>query len=76
MPISILNIMTRQIFSQFLFVLQVFVYSAIASAVIKYVAPNWSLLMNNLTVDVMNEIAIVAITIPVALFAFVLWLKR
>ena len=76
MPISILNIMTRQIFSQFLFVLQMFVYSAIASAVIKYVAPNWSLLMNNLTVDVMNEIAIVAITIPVALFAFVLWLKR
>ncbi len=76
MPISILNIMTRQIFSQFLFVLQMFVYSAIASAVIKYAAPNWSLLMNNLTVDVMNEIAIAAITIPVALFAFVLWLKR
>ena len=76
MPISILNIMTRQIFSQFLFVLQMFVYSAIASAAIKYAAPNWSLLMNNLTVDVMNEIAIVAITIPVALFAFVLWLKR
>ena len=68
--------MTRQIFSQFLFVLQLFVYSAIASSVIKYVAPNWSLLMNSLTVDVMNEIAIAAITIPVALFAFVLWLKR
>ena len=68
--------MTRQIFSQFLFVLQVFVYSAIASSVIKYVAPNWPLLMNSLTVDVMNEIAIAAITIPVALFAFVLWLKR
>jgi len=76
MPISILNIMTRQIFSQFLFVLQMFVYSAIASAAIKYAAPNWSLLMNNLTVDVMNAIAIAAITLPVALFAFVLWLKR
>ena len=68
--------MTRQIFSQFLFVLQVFVYSAIASSVIKYVAPNWSLLMNSLTVDVMNEIAIATITIPVSLFAFILWLKR
>lgn len=76
MPISILNIMTRQIFSQFLFVLQMFVYSAIASAAIKYAAPNWSLLMNNLTVDVMDAIAIAAITLPVALFAFVLWLKR
>ena len=76
MPISILNIMTRQIFSQFLFVLQMFVYSAIASAVIKYAAPNWPLLMNSLNVDTMNAIAIVAITIPVALFAFVLWLKR
>ncbi len=68
--------MSRPIFSQVLFVLQMFVYSAIASAVIKYVAPNWSLLMNHLTVDVMNAIAIAAITIPVALFAFVLWLKR
>ena len=61
--------------SQFLFILQLFIYSAIASAVIKYIAPNWTLL-NGLTIDAMNAIAFSAITIPVALFAFVLWLKR
>ena len=61
---------------QILFILRLFVYSAIASAVIKYVAPTWSLLANNLTVDVMNAIAISVITLPVGIFAFVLWLKR
>lgn len=60
----------------FLFVLQVFFYSAIASLAIKYIAPTWSLLTNNLTVDVMNVIALFLISIPVALFAFVMWLKR
>ena len=61
--------------SQFLFILQLFIYSAIVSAVIKYIAPDWTLL-NGLTIDAMNAIALSAITIPVALFAFVLWLKR
>ncbi len=60
----------------FLFVLQVFFYSAIASLVIKYIAPTWSLLVNNLTTDVMNVIALFLITMPVVLFAFVIWLKR
>ncbi|PZO43772.1 MAG: hypothetical protein DCF19_03850 [Pseudanabaena frigida] len=67
--------MALKIFSQFLFILQLLVYSAIASAVIKYVMPNLSLL-NGLTADEMNVIAISTITFPVALFAFVLWLKR
>ncbi len=61
---------------QILFILRLFVYSAIASAAIKYVAPNWGLLVNNLTVDVINAIAIAVITLPVGLFAVVLWLKR
>jgi hypothetical protein len=61
---------------QTLFILRLFVYSAISSAVIKYAAPTWGLLVNNLTVDVMNAIAISAIILPVSLFAFVLWLKR
>jgi hypothetical protein len=61
---------------QILFILRLLVYSAIASAVIKYAAPNWGLLTNNLTVDVMNAIAISCIILPVGLFAFVLWLKR
>jgi len=56
--------------------LRLFVYSTIASAVIKYAAPTWDLLVNNLTIDVMDVIAIYAITLPVGLFAFVLWLKR
>lgn len=60
---------------QILFILRLLIYSAIASAVIKYAAPNWALL-NNLTADMINAIALSAITIPVALFAFVLWLKR
>ena len=37
---------------QILFILRLFVYSTIASAVIKYAAPTWGLLVNNLTVDV------------------------
>jgi hypothetical protein len=72
--------MFSQNFSQFLFVLQLLFYSAIASAVIKYILPNWPLLTNNLhtnlNIDVMNEIAFCLITIPVAFFAFVLWLER
>jgi hypothetical protein len=67
--------MSLQIFSQIIFILRLLIYSAIASAVIKYAAPSWELL-NNLTVDVMNEIAISVITLPVFVFAFVLWLKR
>lgn len=63
-------------FKQILFILRLFVYSAIASAVIKYAAPTWALLTNNLTVDVMNEISISFITVPVGLFAIVLWLNR
>ena len=61
---------------QILFILRLLVYSTIASAVIKYAAPNWGVLTNNLTVDVMNASAISCITLPVGLFAFVLWLKR
>ncbi len=61
---------------QILFILRLFVYSTIASAVIKYAAPTWGLLVNDLTVDVMDAIAVYAITLPVGLFAFVLWLKR
>lgn len=61
---------------QILFILRLLVYSTIASAVIKYAAPNWTLLTNNLTIDVMNAIAISCITLPVGLFAFVLWLNR
>jgi hypothetical protein len=62
--------------SQFFYILRLLAYSAIISAVIKYAAPNWVLLTHNLTIDVMNAIAISLITLPVGLFAFVLWLKR
>jgi len=51
-------------------------YSAIVSAVIKYVLPNWNLLARGLTEEAMNMIAISLITLPVGFFAFVLWLKR
>jgi hypothetical protein len=61
---------------QILFILRLLIYSAIVSAIIKYAAPSWSLLNNNLTVDVINAIALALITLPVGLFAFVLWLKR
>lgn len=71
--------MSLQIFSQLLlqllFIAKLLIYSLIISAGIKYIVPNWSLL-NGLTNEVMNAIAFSAITIPVALFAFVLWLKR
>ncbi|MBD2189787.1 hypothetical protein [Pseudanabaena mucicola] len=62
--------------SQALYILRLLAYSAIISAVIKYAAPNWVLLTHNLNVDIMNAIAISLITLPVGLFAFVLWLKR
>jgi hypothetical protein len=72
-----------QFLSQFLFVLRLLAYSAIASAIIKYVAPHWTLLTkltNHLhadtMVDTMNAIAINLVIMPVALFAFVLWIKR
>jgi hypothetical protein len=63
-------------FANSLFVVRLLVYSAIASAIIKYAAPHWTLLTNNLNVDTMNAIAINLIIFPVAFFAFVLWLKR
>jgi len=61
--------------SQFLFVLRLLAYSAIASAVIKYIVPQWSG-WQALSVDAMNIAAFSAITIPVAIFALILWLKR
>ncbi|NMF59527.1 hypothetical protein [Pseudanabaena yagii] len=67
--------MPLPIFSQFLFVLRLLAYSAIASSFIKYIVPQWSVLQG-LSVDVMNIAALTAITIPVAVFAVVLWLKR
>jgi hypothetical protein len=70
-----MQIMTQPIFSRFLFILQLFVYSAIVSAAIKYIAPSFSLL-NGLTQDQINAIALYSITTPVALFGFVLWLNR
>jgi hypothetical protein len=63
-------------FTNFLFIVRLLIYSAIASAIIKYAAPHWTLLTHNLNVDTMNAIAINLIIFPVAFFAFVLWLKR
>jgi hypothetical protein len=68
--------MSPQIFSNLIFVGRLLLYSAIASAVIKYVLPNWNLLARGLTEEAMNMIAISLITLPVGFFAFVLWLKR
>ncbi len=65
-----------QFFIDFLFIVRLLIYSAIASAIIKYAAPQWTLLTNNLNVDTMNAIALNLIIFPVAFFAFVLWLKR
>jgi hypothetical protein len=67
--------MSMEIFSQFLFVLRLLAYSAIASVVIKYAAPNW-VSLTELTANTINAIAFSCITLPVALFAFFLWLKR
>jgi len=67
--------MSVKIFTQFIFIAKLLTYSLIISAVIKYIVPNWSLL-NGLTNDTMSAIAFGAITIPVGLFAFVLWLRR
>lgn len=63
-------------FTDFLFVVRLLTYSAIASAIIKYAAPHWTLLTHNLNVNTMNAIAINLIIFPVAFFAFILWLKR
>ncbi|MBD2178519.1 hypothetical protein H6F42_16505 [Pseudanabaena sp. FACHB-1998] len=62
-------------FTQFLFVLQLFVYSTLISAVIKYLAPLLPSL-NDLSIEAMNAISLAAISLPIALFAFVLWIKR
>ncbi|NUN63848.1 hypothetical protein HCU40_03565 [Pseudanabaena biceps] len=68
--------MSLQIFSKIVFIARLLFYSAIASAVIKYIAPHWKLLANGLTEESMNAIAFALITVPVGLYAFVLWLKR
>lgn len=61
--------------SQILFIGQLLLYSAIASAIIKYLVPNW-IVLNTLNTDTINAIALAAITIPVSLFALALWVKR
>lgn len=58
--------------SQLLFVLKLFVYSTVISIVIKYFAPLLPS-VNELSVEAMNAIAFAAISLPIALFAFVLW---
>ncbi|OIP76977.1 MAG: hypothetical protein AUK48_04960 [Oscillatoriales cyanobacterium CG2_30_44_21] len=68
--------MSTQIFSNLVFVGRLLLYSAIASAVIKYVLPNWNLLARGISEEAMNLISISLITLPVGFFAFVLWLKR
>ena len=64
-----------QLFSPILFIARLLIYSLIISACLKYILPNWSLLIG-LTSEVMNVIAFSLITFPVAIFAFVFWLKR
>jgi hypothetical protein len=58
-----------------LLVLQLFLLSAMISAFIKYVVPNW-VVVAGMSDDLMSAIALYAITIPVGLFAFILWLNR
>jgi hypothetical protein len=66
--------------AQFLFVFKVMIYSAIASAGIKFGLPQIPafsvILSGDLSVSTMNAIASVAITLPVALFGLVLWWRR
>ncbi|WP_156341402.1 hypothetical protein [Pseudanabaena sp. 'Roaring Creek'] len=64
-----------QAMAQMLFVIQLLFYSTMISVVIKYALPYWSLL-SGLDVEVMNLLSLGLITLPVGLFAFVLWLKR
>jgi hypothetical protein len=64
-----------------LYVLQLLIYSAIASAVIKYIMPRWSLVSNlnignSANVDLINITALYLITLPILLLIFILWLKR
>ena len=64
-----------------LYILQLLMYSAIASAIVKYMMPRWSLLANLLidnqtSTDLINIIALYLITLPVLLFVFILWLDR
>jgi hypothetical protein len=61
--------------TQFLFVFQLFAYSTLISTAIKYLAP-LLLSLSDLPIEEMNAIALAAISLPIALFAFVLWLKR
>ncbi|MBD2148557.1 hypothetical protein H6F44_00185 [Pseudanabaena sp. FACHB-1277] len=63
------------------YILQLLLYSAIASAIIKYIMPRWSLLGGLVldsaaNADVINVTALYLITLPVLLLAFILWLKR
>jgi hypothetical protein len=63
------------------YILQLLVYSAIASAIIKYVMPHWSLITSlginkSTNADVINITALYLITLPVLLLVFILWLKR
>ncbi|MCA6572154.1 MAG: hypothetical protein ACK5EU_10550 [Pseudanabaena sp.] len=67
--------MQLSINSQFLLVLRLLAYSALISAFIKYIVPQSSILQG-LSIDTMNIAASVAVTIPVAVFAVVLCLKR
>lgn len=67
--------MKLSVISQFLLILRLLAYSAIISAFIKYIVPQLSILQG-LSVDTMNISASVAVTIPVAVFAVVLCLKR
>ncbi|MDX2256030.1 MAG: hypothetical protein NW214_10980 [Pseudanabaenaceae cyanobacterium bins.39] len=58
-----------------LLVLQLFLLSAMISAFIKYIAPQW-VVVEGMSADLISAIALYAITIPVGLFAFILWLNR
>lgn len=63
------------------YILQLLLYAAIASAIIKYIMPRWSLLGGLVldsvaNADVINVTALYLITLPILLLAFILWLKR
>ena len=62
--------------SQILFVLKVMVLSALGSAAIKYGGPYIPAIANkSLTTADIDAIALTAITLPVGLFALLLWRK-
>ncbi|MEE3717323.1 hypothetical protein V2H45_11235 [Tumidithrix elongata RA019] len=66
--------------SQFALILKVMVLSAIASAAVKFGLPLLpafsSIAAHDLPTSMMNGIAIAAITLPVAIYALILWLRR